>query len=119
MSKMIRIEDELYEQMKEEAALDGRSVASYVNRKLSSSAPMFDEPKYTKPKIEKVHTPNGQHEPTERTYQDVLSEITTNEKKRDEDLSYCQDVDEASKIRRFYQEEVAKLWGEYNEIKAQ
>lgn len=55
----------------------------------------------------------------QRTYQDVLSEITTQEKQRDEDLAMCQDAEESTKIRKFYQEEISKLWDEYRELKGE
>lgn len=48
---------------------------------------------------------------------DILADIRKLEADRDEELRYCQDVDESRKITEKYAKLIQPLWDEYNSLK--
>lgn len=125
MSKLVRIEDTLYEQLKEEADNDGRSVTNYIDRKLRNGAPYAE---YDKPATDNVYT-NAQDEPMKlpddfltspigkpRTAKDVLAEINSVKAILASDLQYCQDGDTANRLNAKASKKLDELWAEWREL---
>lgn len=55
--------------------------------------------------------------PEHRTEASIINEINFAEVRRDDALEYCQDPDEAKKIKLKWDTEIQKLWNEYHEMK--
>lgn len=64
-----------------------------------------------------VEGEQGGLSPDDRTPESIINEISFAEARRDDAVEYCQDPDEAKRIKLKWDMDIQKLWGEYHSLK--
>lgn len=111
--KQIKVSDETYNKLKARAEVEYRTLGGQIDFLLQDTfvAPKTSVPKIPHSPVEKVQTtlaPRGKGE--------VLTDIKSLEKERDEKLDYCQDREARFAISQEYGERINLLWEEYREL---
>ena len=108
--KVLRISDELHQQLKRDAQANGRTLQWWVENLLGNKEGVFTNPVPWEPaKVE-----DDKIVPRTRTKGEILQEIDKLEALEKEELEYCQDPEVADAIKKKYDRQ--QLWNEYYAI---
>lgn len=128
--KILRVEDSVHEQLKQEAAAEGRTLQWWVEKKLTSSVESVYTPtEIIKPpvvyaqalsQVEPGYTPEQVETMNNKVYKrslwDIDNDIRSAERQRIEQLEFCQDSEEADAITKMWSDTIEELRAEYKEV---